>query len=342
MRLAPLSLSCSLLCFAVWGQDASPATGAIAGKIVDEFGVPVAGAAIVARNSAVQEFKATANAGGEYILDKLAPGVYQVTVTMVTMRKFDQKDFAVNAGSTSSLDVTLHQDNQQNLGTLGDADRFTVTAYSQVGKIPPSGPPPRLANGKPDLSGFWARIDIGASPEQLRQPDALPWAQSVRNERQASQMRDHPFARCLPNGVINRAGEGKFVQTPAFLAILYAEDPPRQIFLDGRPHPDNPNPSWLGHSIGRWEGDTLVVDTVGFNGLAWYGGGLPSTENLHVIERYTRTDLGHLETEITIEDPAVLRSPWTQKHKANLDPPHDIEEFICTENNKDPEHMVGK
>jgi hypothetical protein len=338
MRLALLFL----LCFAVWGQDALPGndSAAIAGKIVDEFSIPVAGASVVAKNSAGREFKATANATGEYTLDKLAPGVYRVTVTMITMKEFDQKDFAVKTGMTSSLDVILHQNGH---GTLGDGDRFTATVYSQAAKAPPSGPTPRLANGKPDLSGFWVRTDDDPpSAEQPRQPDLLPWAQAVRNERQASQLRDHPFARCLPSGVITRAGEGKFVHTPTFLAILFTEDPPRQIFLDGRPHPDDPNPSWLGHSIGHWEGDTLVVDTVGFNAVAWYGGGQPSTEKLHVIERFTRTDLGHLETEITIEDPAVLRSPWTQKYKASLDPRHDIEEFICTENNKDPEHMVGK
>ncbi|HXP85025.1 MAG TPA: carboxypeptidase-like regulatory domain-containing protein [Bryobacteraceae bacterium] len=338
MRLALLSLLCS----AGLAQEASPNenTGAIAGKVVDDFGVPVADAAVVAKNNAGQESKTTANAVGEYMLDKLAPGAYQVTVTMVTMKKFDQSDFAVKAAKTSSLDVTLHQDGH---GTLGDGDRFTATAYGRAGKTPPSGPTPRLADGTPDLSGFWARTGNDGPPApQLRQPDPFPWAEAIRKERQASQMRDHPFARCLPNGVINRAGEGKFVHTPTFLAMLFTEDPPRQIFLDGRPHPKNPDPNWLGHSIGHWEGDTLVVDTVGFNGLAWYGGGLPSTENLHVVERYTRTDLGHLELEITIEDPAVLRTPWTQKRKADLDPHEDVEEYVCTENNKDVEHMVGK
>jgi hypothetical protein len=92
----------------------------------------------------------------------------------------------------------------------------------------------------------------------------------------------------------------------------------RQIFLDGRSHPKDINPTWTGNSIGHWEGDTLVIDTVGFNAQAWYAGGLSSTESLHVVERYRRPDLGHLELEMTIEDPAVLQKPWRQMRTAHL------------------------
>jgi hypothetical protein len=119
-------------------------------------------------------------------------------------------------------------------------------------------------------------------------------------------------------------------------------DSPRQIFLDGRGHPKELNPAWQGHSVGHWEGDTLVVDTVGFNGLGWIYGGYPMTEALHVIERFRRVDLGHLETEMTMEDPPVLRKPWTQKRVLNLDPKGDVEENVCVENEKDIAHMVGK
>ena len=170
---------------------------------------------------------------------------------------------------------------------------------------------------------------------------------AIRKERQISNDRDDPYGRCLPGSVINTAGRGKFVHIPGFLAMLVnptSFDPPRQIFIDGRSHPQDLNPTWRGHSIGHWEGDTLVVDTVGFNGLAWYSGGLPSTENLHVIESaiMQSTDLGRLELEITVEDPAVLEKPWTERRVSRLVPEEDIEEEVCVENNKDLEHMVGK
>jgi hypothetical protein len=113
----------------------------------------------------------------------------------------------------------------------------------------------------------------------------------------------------------------------------------RQIYLDGRPHPKDVNPTWTGHSIGDWEGDTLVIDTLGFNGQAWYAGGLSSTESLHVVERYRRPDLGHLELEMTIEDPAVLQKPWRQKRTAHLVSGENIEEYVCAENNKDVQHL---
>ncbi len=126
--------------------------------------------------------------------------------------------------------------------------------------------------------------------------------------------------------------------------MLFEDDIPshRQVFLDGRTHPKDPNPSWMGHSIGHWDGDTLVVDTVGFNDRSWLDAqGHPHTEQLHVIERMRRADLGDLEIEFTIEDPATYAKPWIIKRGADLDPDDDVGEYAC-ENNHDPEHMVGK
>ena len=153
----------------------------------------------------------------------------------------------------------------------------------------------------------------------------------------------------MPSGsVINYSRARESLSTsPGFLAMLVnsASYPIRRAksLSTVACIPRTVNPTWLGHSIGyRWEGDTPVVDTVGFNGLAWYSGGLPSTENLHVIERYRRPDLGRLELEITVEDPAVLEKPWTERRVSRLVPEEDIEEEVCVENNKDLEHMVGK
>jgi hypothetical protein len=314
-------------------------TGAISGKIADEFGVPVSGASVQAQDAAGKQFKATSAPAGEYTIDKLPAGAYEISVTALTMKNFVKKDFAVSGAETSRLDVTLLE---EGLGTLGDGDRFTVAAYRRIGYAPPSGPVPRLPDGTPDLSGYWFQPQSDESKQEVRpeQPDPYPWAEAIRRERQASNMRDLPDSRCLP-----AFGYGpKFVHTPSILVMLGSTggDPPRQIFLDGREHPKELNPTWFGHSVGHWEGDTLVVDTVGFNGLGWIYGGYPMTEALHVIEQFHRTDLGHMETEMTMEDPPVLRKPWTQKRVLNLDLKEDVEENICIENEKDYGHMVGK
>jgi hypothetical protein len=335
MMRVELLLLTAVSAFAQTGQ-----TGMLSGKIVDEFGIAVSGASVQAK-AAGKEFKATSSATGEYTIDKLPPGAYEVTVTSATMKNFVKKDVNVTAAGASHVDVTLLQ---VGLGTLGDGDRF---AYRRIGYKPPSGPVPRLSDGTPDLSGYWFQSQTDQSkpddskPEvRPEQPDPFPWADAIRRERQASNMRDLPDSRCLP-----AFGFGpKFVHTPSILVMLGSTggDSPRQIFLDGRGHPTDLNPTWQGHSVGHWEGNTLVVDTVGFNGLGWIYGGYPMTEALHVIERFHRIDLGHMETEMTMEDPPVLRKPWTQKRVLNLDPKEDVEENVCIENEKDYAHMVGK
>jgi hypothetical protein len=332
MRLA-LPLSLSLAAFAQ--------TGTIGGKIADEFGVPVSAASVQAKNTAGKQFKATSTSAGEYTIDKLPAGAYEVTVTALAMRNFVKKNFAVAGTGTSHLDVKLVA--ELGLGTLGDGDRFSTAFFIDIASTPPSGPVPRLPDGKPDLSGFWAEAKAGEQPQGSppEQPDPLPWAAAIRQERETNNMRDIPSARCLPNFLRQ---QGRFVHNSSILVILAITggEPPRQIFLDGREHPKELNPTWLGDSVGHWEGETLVVDTVGFNGLEWHSGGLPSTEVLHVVERYRRIDLGHMEAGITIEDPPVLRKPWNRTRILNLGPKEDAEEDVCTENNKDVEHLVGK
>ena len=118
---------------------------------------------------------------------------------------------------------------------------------------------------------------------------------------------------------------------------------PRQVFLDGRSHPIDPNPTWLGHSVGSWDGDALVIDSIGFNDRSWLDfNGHPHTEMLHVVERYGRPDLGHLELEMTVEDPGALKKPWIIKRTYILDPKEDIMESVCTENEKDAQHVFSK
>ncbi len=133
----------------------------------------------------------------------------------------------------------------------------------------------------------------------------LPWAEEVVKNRKS---KDDPEANCLPSGIPRGSPyPWRIAQTPGIYFIVFEGNIHswRQIFMDGRKHPDDPDPSWYGHSIGHWDGPTLVVDTVGFNDKFWFDyKGHPHTEKLHTIERYTRTDLGNMSIEVTIDDPA--------------------------------------
>ena len=165
-----------------------------------------------------------------------------------------------------------------------------------------------MPDGKPDLSGVW--LPAIQTDGGFAKPEPLPWAAAVLKQREEDHGKDIPSGHCLPLGVIMSTFVFPYqlIQAPKALVMLYEGEFPRQVYMDGRRHPKDPNPTWLGHSIGRWEGDTLVVDTVGFNGKVWVGmPGLPSSEMLHITERYTRPDMGHLEVEITVDDPGGVR-----------------------------------
>jgi hypothetical protein len=157
--------------------------------------------------------------------------------------------------------------------------------------------------------------------------------------------KDDPEANCLPTGIPRMAPyPWRILQTPTHIFFLFEGNihSYRQIFMDGRKHPDDPNPTWYGDSIGKWEGDTLVVDTIGFNDKFWFDFvGHPHSEQLHTIERYTRTTLGLLEDEVTIIDPIAYAKPFTVKSTSRLLPKGELMEYICQENNPDPEHIVG-
>ena len=314
-------------------------SGSITGKISDTFREPVSGASIQAKNAATGAlYKTTSKATGEYVLGGLPDGAYELSVSRATMKPYSRQDIAIRSGQPVRLDISL-QDNAQ-LGTLGDGSRF-----SQVRRpAPPAGPTPRMPDGKPDLSGFW--WPQGDPFARVEQAQLLPSAEAVVKERIANDFRDLPEARCLPQGPLQIAARGKFVQTPALLVIL-AEFPgtTRQVFLDGRDHPKDLNPTWLGHSIGRWEGDTLVIDTAGFNDKSWLAEvryPYPHTEMLHVVEHYRRPDLGRLELEMTMEDPGTFKKPWLIKRISDLDPTNEVMEYICNENEQDLKHLPDK
>jgi hypothetical protein len=220
------------------------------------------------------------------------------------------------------------------------------------GKPNLSAPAPRLANGKPDLSGIWEPDnkyvrDLAADLKPGEVP-FQPWAKALFDQRKdGSRSYEDNAAHCLPPGTprINAAPfPWKLVQTPTFIVLVYENfNLWRQIFLDGRELADDATPSWFGYSTGKWEGDTLVVDTKGFNGKAWLDqGGKPATEALHVIERFRRKDFGHMEIQITIDDPKAYTKPWTVTEPLNLLTDTELTEFVCNENNRDLEHLPGR
>lgn len=213
----------------------------------------------------------------------------------------------------------------------------------------PTGPAPKLADGTPDLSGVWLGSgandsDISKGLKPGESVVMLPWAEQVLKNRKS---KDDPEANCLPAGIPRGSPyPWRIAQTPGIYFIVYEGNIHswRQIFMDGRKHPDDNVliPSWYGNSIGRWDGSTWVVDTVGFNDKFWFDyAGHPHTEQLHTIERYTRTDLGNMNIEVTIDDPGAYTKPFTTVGHARIMAGQELLEYICQEDNFDLQHLSG-
>jgi hypothetical protein len=225
-------------------------------------------------------------------------------------------------------------------------------------------PAPRAADGKPDLSGLWeARTGAptapvaGAAalaPEFLAIDASLkgglpyqPWARALRQAREDNNGKDNPDGLCLPLGFVRMHSHPfprKILQVPGFLAILFEKNVEyRQIFTDGRPLPVDPQPAYNGYSSGEWEGDTLVVQTIGIRDDVWLdGAGNPITEAARVTERYRRPNYGNLEIEVTVDDPKAYTKPWTVTLHQTIRLDTDLIEYFCLENEKDRSHLVGK
>ena len=210
---------------------------------------------------------------------------------------------------------------------------------------PDNRPVPKLADGTVDLSGVWRDGGDANIPRQLKpgELDALllPWA---KQQMAARKEEDNPYFYCMPGGPLRLTGgfAWRFIQHPTVNAkyIFQLQEGNshsyRQIFMDGRKHPEDPSPTWYGHSIGRWEGNTLVVDTVGLNDKFWLDRpGTPHTEQLHLIERWTRTDYNTLRRVVTIDDPGTFTRPFDIEFTARLATPEsEILEYFCVENNQ--------
>lgn len=314
-------------------------TATVAGSITDRYGVAVPRAPVEAKDSATQAVYSTlADDQGRYSLKELPPGTYAVSIDWIAFRKFQRENVVLGSGQSLRLDIRL--EDGETLNTPGEL-YFRHAAEPALKGRPPRGP-----GGKPDFSGVW----LPSTDPRPQQPDILPAAAAVMKQRAASGM-PSPRALCLPSGIVRTSEFDlvKFVHTPKLLVMLVEGGDPgfRQIFLDGRGHPADLFPTWLGHSAGVWDGDTLVVDTIGFNDKGWLSfngpfSGLPQTEAMHIVERIRRPSLGQLEIEFTIDDPGVLAKPWKIRRTLTLAPGEEIREYICNENNRDPQHMGHK
>jgi hypothetical protein len=238
------------------------------------------------------------------------------------------------------------------------------------GKVNMSAPAPRLANGKPDLSGIWMTAEpnrgVGrGTPPPANVPDEAgdprnitasrqmrdigvdlpgglpyqPWLIPIVKERTANEAIDDPHIRCLPDNFLRAYGLPhllKFVHSPNLLVVLNEMNAGyRQVFTDGRPLPKDPNPSWQGYSSAQWSGDTLVIDTIGLRDDTWIDwNGSVLTQAAKVREEIRRPDFGHLEIKVTVDDPKAYTKPWTVTLKQRIVVDTDLIDEICLENEK--------
>ena len=218
------------------------------------------------------------------------------------------------------------------------------TPRTPDGKPDLTAPVPRTVDGKPDLSGIWNIGGLGYATN-ITSVEMLPSAQKVYQARMATYGQDDPAVGCLPEGpraALHGLEPFRIVQTPHVTFFLYESSPVRQIFADGRKLPVDPVPSWMGYSVARWDGDTFVVETIGYNDKTWLDfTGHPHSEALRVNERFRRTDFGHMQLSITYEDPKAYLKPWTIDVNVILLPDTDLLENVCLENEKDRARLVG-
>ena len=339
MRVLSAILICLCgYCLAVNGQSGS---GSLTGTLLNAVHAPAPGITVEAKNTATGTYyKAMSSPKGEYTIAQVPPGTYEVSVLSLLFRPFVKQDVGISAGQTQHLDIQLSGDATGN--TVGELPAYVELASKRP--PPPQGPTPRMPDGKPDFSGIWTARPLDSLALILSPPvDLMPSAAALVRERLMNQGRDVPSSRCLPSSdVLIGLLPFQYIQTRSLLVQL-VEDvaAAHEVFLDARAHPSDPEPTWKGHSIGKWDGDTLVIDTVGFNDKSWLFFVVPHTEMLHVTQRLRRPDLGHLEIETTYEDPGTFKTPAKFKMVNVLTPNEAVEEVVC-ENNQYAEHVSAK
>ena len=336
-RLAVFMACTAALCNVSFAQGG---LGSFSARMVDPNGAVITNLESVAvsmTNKATGEVKSVPlPVSGEFTITGLAPGAYDLTIPIgcCMYTQYEQQGINIEAGKETKQDLPISWG--MNLGTIGD-DPVQLANDMRAAAGDVSGPTPRMPDGKVDFSGFWANIP-GAPGQGPRLPPMQPWAAEMQQQLQKLNTQN-AGAYCLPQFAVPIVGSFPYKvyqSRDALISITEFVTPGwRQVFMDGRPHPpmDEWNPAWHGHSIGYWEGDTLVIDTIGFNEIT-PGFGVHS-EKLHVVERWRRPDRGRLEVEITATDPDA----WTGEHKfsfaAGLAPNQEVLEFICAENNQD-------
>jgi hypothetical protein len=340
MRLLSIAICLCWFSLAAYGQTEF---GSITGSVYKADHAPVANIPVEAKNVATGNiYKAASSPKGEYTFGQLSAGTYEISVLLILYRPFLRKDFVIAAGQAQHLDVQLSEG--LTATTLGELPALFELFSKRP--PPPVGPTPRTPDGKPDFSGVWMTPPSYLLSAFSQQPDLQPWAEAIVKERLLNEAKDKPSARCLPDNESTEPFVGlipvKIVQTRALLVALIEDViAAHQVFLDGRSHPSDVEPTWMGHSVGKWDGDTLVIDTVGFNDKSWIFVVTPHSGMLHVITRLRRLDLGHLQIEATYDDPATFKKPVKTTVVDVLAPDEELDEVVC-ENNQYTEHVSGK
>jgi Protein of unknown function (DUF2012) len=322
-----------LVCAAPLTLGAGEATGGLTGRVLDPDGGLVArleADVILTDTVSAKQVLGRLTKDGSYTVKNVPSGTYTLDLTVPSRiyEHFRRTNVVIEAGHPQLLDLRMAWG--MNLGTVGD-DPLLQGADLRAKTRNIEGSVPRTSDGRPDLSGVWTNIGDGGPPPSM---PMKPWAQKMFDDLMAIKQ-DNPGAYCLPQVAVPSMmnyptrfirGEDRFVQITEDMDPGY-----RQIFMDGRKHPDPAdwNPAWYGHSVGHWDGDTLVVDTVGFNEITW-GFGI-HTEKLHIIERYTRLNRGRIQVELLAEDPDAWTGPFTRKWQLGLADGVEIVEFVCAE-----------
>jgi hypothetical protein len=231
------------------------------------------------------------------------------------------------------------------IASAGDAQWLNVPTPGiprlADGKPNLNAPAPKTADGKPDLSGIWhaptQKYLANLAADGIQVP-MTPWAQQIFKQRAQNEGIDRPSASCLPHSVTDFDAHNtprKLLQSPGHIVMLFESYRTfREIFIDGRAMPKNLEPAWFGYSIGRWEGDTLVVETTGINEKTWLDdAGHPHSEALQVTERFRRVNFGRMDVQITITDAKAYSRPWTVAFHWELMPDTELLDWVC-ENNK--------
>lgn len=219
------------------------------------------------------------------------------------------------------------------------------------GKPDLAAPAPQTSDRKPDLSGVWTGPGPGSYDRNiardLKPGDIQPWAEALYQQRVRDLGKDAPRSNCLPDpfAYYHVVDIARIVQTPGLIVILYqgtTNSVHRTIFTDGRQLPVDPNPTWMGYSVGHWEGDTLVVETAGFNDRGWLDiEGHPHTEALRITERFHRRDFGHMDLEMTYDDPKAFTKPFSVRLDQTLVPDSDLLESVCENDHSVPHMLAG-